>query len=395
MKKVLVSLAVIATLVSCNKRNNDLPKTVAPATYSFERNGESTVDFNGQTTRIKMAGEFISALKNTSETEATLDAKFAHTAGNADFSDADLNASSKNIRSKVAASRDFFSTNSTDATAIKNQFDGWIAAQVTEVFPNWNTDAAAGVAGNIQQAGGGSTRYVNGKGVEYNQLIAKSLIGGLMVDQILNNYLSKAVLDEGTNVSNNNGNVTETDKNYTTMEHKWDEAFGYLYGNEADITAPTLKADKFLNEYVGQVNKNANFAGIATEIYNAFKLGRAAIVAKDYNTRDTQVEILREKISKVLAVRAVYYFQQGKIKLPTDKAAAFHALSEAIGFVYSLQFTRKPNSTEAYFTKTEVDNFMNTLLKDNGFWDVTNETLDLISTQIASKFGFKVADVAN
>ncbi|QTE23458.1 DUF4856 domain-containing protein [Polaribacter cellanae] len=395
MKKVFVSLAVVASLVSCKKAEKDLPKTVAPKTYSFERNGKSTVNFNGQTTRIKMAVEFVAALKKTTETETTLDAKFAHTAGNADFSDADLNASSKNIRSKVAASKDFFSANSTDATAIKNQFDGWIAAQVSEVFPNWNTDAAAGVAGKIQQAGGGSTRYVNKKGVEYNQLIAKSLIGGLMVDQILNNYLSKAVLDEATNIADNNGGVTASGKNYTTMEHKWDEAFGYLYGAEDDITAPVLGKDSFLNKYLSRVEGDADFAGISKAIYDAFKLGRAAIVAKDYNTRNAQAEILREKISEIIGVRAVYYLQQGKGKLATDKAAAFHDLSEGLGFVYSLQFTRKPNSSESYFTKAEVDTFMDTLLKDNGFWDVSGATLDQISNSIAGKFNFTLAQAAN
>jgi len=129
-----------------------------------------------------MGAEFTTALTITSETVETLNAKFAHEAGQSNFSDATLNASSKNIRSKTAASKDFFSTNSTNAAAIKNQFDGWIAAQVNDVFPNWNTNASAGVSGQIQQAGGGSIRYVNEKGIEYNQLIAKGLVGALMAD---------------------------------------------------------------------------------------------------------------------------------------------------------------------------------------------------------------------
>ncbi|MDX6747336.1 DUF4856 domain-containing protein [Polaribacter sp. PL03] len=387
MKKVLLTLALAASIVSCNNNNEDV-NTVAPSTYSFTRNATTSVSFDGQTTRIKMGAEFLTALRNTSETVTTLNAKFAHEEGNADFIDTDLNASSKNIRSKTAASTDFFSANTTDATAIKNQFDSWIAAQVNDVFPNWSTAASAGVAGQIQQAGGGSIRYVNEKGIEYNQLIAKSLIGGLMVDQILNNYLSTAVLDAGTNSADNTADVLESGKNYTSMEHKWDEAFGYLYGNEADVTAPTLDADKFLNEYLGQVNTNPNFAGIDVAVYDAFKLGRAAIVAKDYNTRDAQAAILKEKLSMVIAVRGIHYLQNGKLKLTSDKAAAFHALSEALGFVYSLQFTRKPNSTDSYFTKAEVDGFMATLQTGNGFWDVTETTLDEVSNAIAAKFNF-------
>ena len=397
MRKVLLSIGCVVSLMACTETDPEpqIIETVAPATYSFERSGASSVSFGGQTTRIEMGGEFVSALKSTSETVASLNAKFAHTAGANNFSDADLNASSKSVRSKVAASTDFYASNTTDATAIKADFDSWIEAQVTEVFPMWDMDASAGNAGQIQEAGGGSIRYVSAKGIEYNQLINKGLIGALMVDQILNNYLSPAVLDAASNVADNDAESLNDGKNYTTMEHKWDEAFGYLYGNEADITAPTLNTDSFLNKYLSRVEGDADFAGIAEEIYNAFKLGRAAIVAKDYTTRNVQAEILREKISEIVGIRAVYYLQQGKNNLPTDKGGAFHDLSEGIGFIYSLQFTRMPNSTASYFTKAEVDEFMATLQNGNGFWDLSSETLDEMSATIAAKFNFTLAQAGS
>ena len=397
MRKVLLSIGCVVSLMACTETDPEpqIIETVAPATYSFERAGASSVSFGGQTTRIEMGGEFVSALKSTSETVASLNAKFAHTAGANNFSDADLNASSKSVRSKVAASTDFYASNTTDATAIKADFDSWIEAQVTEVFPMWDMDASAGNAGQIQEAGGGSIRYVSAKGIEYNQLINKGLIGALMVDQILNNYLSPAVLDAASNVADNDVESLNDGKNYTTMEHKWDEAFGYLYGKEADITAPTLNNDSFLNKYLSRVEGDADFAGIAEEIYNAFKLGRAAIVAKDYTTRNVQAEILREKISEIVGIRAVYYLQQGKNNLPTDKGGAFHDLSEGIGFIYSLQFTRMPNSTASYFTKAEVDGFMATLQNGNGFWDLSSETLDEMSATIAAKFNFTLAQAGS
>lgn len=391
MKKIAVSLLAISSLVlvSCSN-NDDAPVTQAPQTYSFARNGATTVDYNGQTTRIQMGEEFVTALKTSTRTLPELNGMFAHAEGNNDFSDAALNASSKSIRSKTAASSDFFSTNTTDATAIKAQFDAWIAEQVNDVFPNWGTNAVAGTAGQIQEAGGGSIRYVNGKGVELNQIINKGLIGALMADQMLNNYLSVSVLDAGTNVADNNGGVLASGKNYTTMEHKWDEAFGYLYGTD-NATSPALNQDSFLNKYLSRVEGDTDFAGIAAEVYDAFKLGRAAIVAKDYTTRDQQANIIREKISEVIAIRAVYYLQQGKANLGTDMASAFHDLSEGIGFIYSLQFTRQPNSSAPYFTKSEVDGFLSTLTTGNGFWDVTANTLDQMSATIAAKFSFTVA----
>ena len=394
MKKLLLlSVLTIILLASCSKDNDIENPVIIPTTYLFERNGTSTVSYSGQTTRIEMGQEFISALKNNIKTEVELDGMFAHQENGNDFSDSDLNASSKSLRSKTAASFDFFSSNSSDAALIKADFDSWISGQVNEVFPNWDNNASAGNPGNIQ-FGGGSIRYVNGKGLEYNQAINKGLIGALMVDQMLNNYLSTSILDEGTNRADNDSGVLASGKNYTTMEHKWDEAFGYLYGKDNAID-PELGADSFLNKYLARVDNDADFTGIAEDIYNAFKKGRAAIVAKNYTVRDEQANIIKEKVSMIIGIRAVYYLQQGKVNLPVDKASGFHDLSEGFGFVYSLMFTRKPNSSEPYFTKSEVDSYISTLTAGNGFWDLTSDTLDSMSSSIASKFDFTVDEAAN
>jgi len=398
MKKLFFYLTISSLFfMSCDKDDDpivDPEPTVAPATYTFLRDGVTTVYYSGQSTRIAMGQEFISALKDESKTEAQLDAMFDHQEGASDFSDPILNASSKNIRSKTAASADLFSSNTTDATAIKNQFDSWISEQVSDVFPYWSDDASAGSAGKIQEAGGGSTRYVNGKGLELNQAINKGLIGGLMADQMLNNYLGTAVLDAGTNTVDNDEKTLSDGKNYTTMEHKWDEGFGYLYGADNQEN-PTLGADSFLNKYLARVEGDPDFQGIAATIYDAFKLGRAAIVNNDYLTRDDQVDIIRENISKVIAIRAIYYLQQGKVNLGTDWASSFHDLSEGFGFVYSLQFTRKPGTNAAYFSTSEVNGFISTLTSGNGFWDITADQLDTMSNTIADRFGISVAQAGS
>jgi len=130
----------------------------------------------------------------------------------------------------------------------------------------------------------------------------------------------------------------------------------------------------------------------------AFRKGRAAIVANDYKVRDAQIDIIKSKIAMVPAVRAVFYLQEGKAKLTTDNGAkAFHALSEAYGFIMSLRYTNKPGTNNPYFTKTEVDNMLNSLTSGtNGFWDIDTLgiKLDTIASTIASKFGFTVAQAA-
>ncbi len=77
----------------------------------------------------------------------------------------------------------------------------------------------------------------------------------------------------------------------------------------------------------------SDFAGIAQDIFDAFKLGRAAIVAKDYELRNEQAEILRTKISEVIGIRSVYYLQQGKNAIEAQNfGTAFHDLLRRLWF---------------------------------------------------------------
>lgn len=393
----LLSLLVLTSFMACDDDDQG-PIIDVPDTYDFTREGASTVSFDGQTTRILMGEELLAAMKDFSVTAQQLNDMFENPEGVDPYANAELNSSTKSIQSKVAASADFFAANTVGAAAIKQQFVDWLNAQVTEVFPAEQQLASAGTPGQI--ADGTSTRYVSAQGLEYNQLVNKSLIGALMVDQILNNYLSTAVLDEADNRTENDNGTTAEGKDYTTMEHKWDEAYGYLYGTSANSADPNLTIgddDSFLNKYIGRVNSDPDFMTIAADIHEAFKLGRAAIVAGDYKLRDEQATIIRAKISEAIAVRAVYYLQQGKTALEADPIAygtAFHGLSEGYGFVYSLQFTRRSDSNAPYFSDTEVAALLSDLLGDgpNGLWDVTPATLDAISAAIANEFEFTVEE---
>ena len=391
-------LALSFGLWSCDEEAEN-PSIEVPETYVFEREGVSTVSFGGQTTRISMGEELLNALKDPIQTENSLLAMYNHQEGDLDFSDDALNSSDKSLRSKTAASADYFSTNSADALSIKEDFDGWISAQAIEVFPSWETVATPGTSGQI--ADGESTRYVSAGGVEYNQIVNKGLIGGLMADQMLNNYLSTAVLDAGNNISDNDAGLPAEGKDYTTMEHKWDEAYGYLYGASADPADPNVTLgddDSFLNKYLGRVEDDEDFAGIADEIYQAFKTGRAAIVSGDYDLRDNQASVIREAVSLVIGVRAVYYLENGSVALENQNfGGAFHDLSEGLGFVYSLQFTRNPETGGPYVSKAEVDGYLAEILENgnNGLWGVTPTTLSDIAEEIALRFGITVDQAAN
>lgn len=398
--KTFAAVICISAFVSCEKETINTIET--PVNYEFTRDGASTVNYSGQTTRIDMATELMAGLSNSALSKATLLEMFRNETterGDANpFGNSELNSSSKSIKSKVAASNDFFSSNTAEAAIIKSDFEYWISAQVDEVFPSWESVASVGKSGQI--ADGSSVRYVSAKGLEYNQAYGKSLIGALMVDQMLNNYLSPAVLDAGNNIIENDAGIVAEGKNYTNMEHKWDEAYGYLFGKAASAADPLadLGSDGFLSKYLSRVDTDADFAGIAQDIFDAFKLGRAAIVAGDYTVRDEQADLLKELVSKVIAIRAVYYLQQGKNAMPAsgyNYGTAFHDLSEGFGFVYSLRFLRQPNSAAPYFSSTEVNGFINQMTAGGGFWTITPTTLDDISEAIATKFDFTVAQAGS
>ena len=399
---VLALTILIPALFSCEE-NESTPSVTAPSNYTFERNGQSTVSFTGQTNRIKMAEEIgLTFLDFDNATEALLLEMYRNAdsqGGDASpFAKADLNSAEQSIKSKVAASNVLFSANTAESAEIKAEFESWINGQIEEIFPFRNQLASVGTAGQL--ADGNSTRYVNAKGLEHNQAFTKSLIGALMLDQMVNHYLSKAVLDGGSNRENNDMAITAEGNSYTTMEHFWDEAYGYLFGNAENLSNPMSElgsSDGYLNRYLGRVDADSDFTGIAQEIYEALKLGRAAIVDKQYALRDAQTAIIQQKLSETIAIRAVYYLQQGKIGIENQQfGTAFHDLSEGFGFIYSLRFTHNPIAETSFFSKAEVDQMIDDLYAStNGFWDLDGARLDAISESIAAKFDFTVAQAAN
>lgn len=397
--KLAFSAIVFTTIftVSCTKeapqeQTTETINFTIPKDYTFERSGSTTVDFAGQTSRIMMLDEMGNYIKNaaTNGTEASASV-LSNMYSNKEktFSSTELNDSGRQLKDKTATSRDYFSL----------LFGGGSSSEKINVQAFFETQlvnanlaskgailASAGVAGVYTD--GTSKRLFAPNGLEPQQVLLKGLMGACFMDQIVNHYLSLNRLDiENNNKQNNTNKVFESGKNYTAMEHFWDEAYGYVYG---------AGGGKYWDSYINQVNADTDFNTVKADIKNAFIKGRAAIVANDYKTRDAQIYIIKTKLALVPAVRAVYYLQEGKGKL-TNGAAAFHALSEAYGFILSLRYTNKPGTNAPFLSKTDVDTILADLTAGkNGLWDVDylNTKLDMLSTQIATKFGFTVAQAA-
>ena len=366
-------------IISCGSDDDEnLPiEITVPANYEFLRDGMSTVSFSGQTTRLNQVDEIYLALNSNTYNETQLDEMFADGAG---FTDSALNGTGKNVRGKTSAGC------AAGSSATQAQFDAQIADFANNVVPAWSNDASAGIAGKLTDAS--RSIHVNAKGHEIDQTFVKGLIGGMTLDQIVNNYLQPCQLESGSRKDDNTNGVLSSGKNYTDMEHKWDEAFGYLYGQEEDAkradlgSAPNGKGTT-LNKYFKKIN-DSNQPGIAEIVFNAFKKGRAAIVAGDYQVRDAQANIIQIHLSKVIGYKAVDYLNGYMSKMAAGNTAdAFHALSEGYGFVMSLQFTNN-GSNVPYFTKAEADAM---LAKLDDFWTVQDSDLTIMVSDIKSKFG--------
>ena len=343
-----------------------------PSTYTFDRMGQSTVSFSGQTARLQMAIELYGAFSTGSEAE--LLAMYNDGVG---FSDPSLDASGKKLGNKTAAYH--------YSSLVKPMFDAMLSKQANVVMPavNAGTIAAPGVAGEYTGAGGRSVK-VDEKGFELNQTFIKGLIGALCVDQIVNGYLSPSKLDPADNDPSGLGAGE-----YTTMEHYWDEGFGYLYGLEADITAPTFSGNGsvLLNKYAGKVNTSGDVDMNA--VYNALIAGRTAIVNMDYTERDAQGLVARELISKILGVKASDYLRGGAAELGNpnpDMAEVIHDLSEGYGFILSLQFALGADG-QYLVPKADVDAMLANLEAGNGLWDIDAATLITMADQIDAAFG--------
>ncbi len=378
--------------------NNDYISNYATL---FTREDNATVSFSGQTTRLKQAKEIGGNLKSQMSV-ADIQLKFEGQDGeSAGFTDTSLNGTTKIVRSKSSASIGLFGANKNESGQGKTNVDG-IDAFITghqTVLDNWAMTAASGQAGAFGDSDG-STRYVDAKGRELDQLFTKSLAGALAYDQAVNHYLNRLDNENGDTSNGdyralNDAETVAEGKSYTTMEHHWDEAFGYIFGNTS--------GENLIYKYIDNVDGLAKFAGTESEIFTAFVEGRIAIVEKDYSARDAQVEILREKLGLIIAVRAVHYLSGGAklIDAAEDGVSgkredAFHDLCEGYGFVNSLRYIVDADG-EKYFTDAEVDGFLATLDAGNGLWDVTatqlRDTADAIAAKSVGGLSWTLDDV--
>ncbi len=353
-----LAVALIFFTLSCDISNDD-GNIDAPENYEFSRNGESSVAYPGQTDRLMMLGEIDAYMGRGDNGEllseqALLDMfENAGGDGGGNFSF----TSDRQLRNKTFP-------NDLDNEVYENLF-----AQAASASENGNNGVRAtnGVAGLIERQDGDDI-LVSANGREFGQLVEKGLMGSVFYHQIFNVYLT----DDRIGPEVNNSEVEEG-TNYTTKEHHFDEAFGY-FGAPVDFESnwPEERADeaKFWADYSNGSDDQLGFNDI---LMDAYIQGRTAIVNKNQDALNEQVDVLYENLELLAAATTIHYINATLTNLSnSEQGEAFHTLSEAWAFANALKYSPRRAITLEQLTQIQETDF-----GDNGnFWNVDSEGLN-------------------
>jgi hypothetical protein len=278
-----------------------------PQTYEFDN-----VDYSGQTARLAMLLEMKSYMATSQTQGVALDAnKLAAMFAN-DGAAAGFNQNydpTKQLRGKTFE-------------PVQADFDALIV-ELAEASQS-TVPGSEGVSGVIENFDGQKSYLVGEDGLDHAQLIEKGLMGACIYYQAATVYMGDGKMDVD--------NETVTPGKGTAMEHHWDEAFGYL---GAPIDFPINTDGLFF--WADYANKREAVLGNSQALMDALIKGRAAISADRLDLRDEAIVEARREWELVSVATALHYLNVG-VEQFDDMAIRSHALSEAIGFVYTLQF---------------------------------------------------------
>jgi len=361
LKVVLLSTVII--LSSC-KKDSPTPLVVdgctveAPATYAFtDDGGVNTVAYDGQAARLATA-------------KTVYDVLNANMAIDRLALDVIVDDANSKLFGKTAENSDNRSVVIDDLNGILNTYCANSAAY------ELGTEASEGTAGLKDGF------QLDANGWEADQQFAKMLIGSLCLEQVNYDYLTK-MGEETDNTDRTYGDPAV----YTKREHYYDEAFGYVYGlDNNDLDAEILNGlllGKYLNKHDGIDGKSG--IDYRQRAYDAFKMGRQALVDNCPDELDRQISIINSSLSKVVAWHAQDYLAVAASAIGT--AEFHHDVSEAWGFVYSLQFTKVNGAP--LFSHSEVMSMISTLEEGtNGAWSLDATTLNNMAETINSEVDF-------
>ncbi len=423
---VLSALLAGSLLASCSEETTTDPngdKIQVPQAYTFTsrfESGTSSVNYGGQTVRnllIQDVSSMISKLGTSSGSAITADQLLALY----DYSDAsDLTSSTST--GTLPPLEDKYSSISTG----KN-LSGKISGDVVigtgktadQLLREWfNTIAQLSAQGNRI---GTPMAYTTDEGVDLSQMVNKLLLGSVAYYQGTGVYLNG--IAEKNNADRDGGTAP-----YTSMEHAWDEAFGY-FGAARDFNGFTdAQLAGSTQDYVKDVNGDGkidfqseyNYAfargagkrdvGSVTgtdftkSVFDAFLGGRTSIVNQGTTT---ELVAFRNQAAaeweKVIAASVIHYINETLTDMSelTSESNASNSpdlnkhWGEMKGYAMALQFNPMKKLSDAELATIQ------SLLGDHPIYAVPG-SLDYQSylsalvdtrTRLQNAYGFAETDV--
>jgi hypothetical protein len=260
-------------------------------------------------------------------------------------------------------------------------FVGWTGASSPEgLVVSWFEqleDQAIDWAGGVYPTDPGGAPvgsvFITEQGTDLQQLIQKFLLGAVAFSQGADDYLDD---DEAGKGLQSGHDAVEDGKNYTALEHAWDEAFGYFgatrdYGMWTDDEIASLSGrdsvdvDGFVDlkkEFVWGHAKNAGkrdrcadcpvAPDFTQRAWDAFLGGRSYIASKSSTLSAAEVAelaVFRDEAlaawEEAIAATVVHYINDLNADLEADLTGDGFATmakhySEMKGFALTLQFNR-------------------------------------------------------
>jgi hypothetical protein len=298
---ILIVLLAGSLLVGCR---SDKVKYDIPETYDFEN-----VSYSGQTSRMDMVDEIVAYLETATTPGTVLDGQHLH-----DMFENQNNpftfSSTKQLKDKCFLA---------DQDLIETWLD--LAANVSTS----TTPAAQGVPGIATSNDGLEHFLMDENGNDVIELIEKGLMGAVFYYQSVGVYLSES--KTGSTIDNE----TVTAGEGTTLQHHWDEAFGYF---GAAIDFPTNATARY---WAKACLQREALLPLSDTIMSAFVTGRAAINHDDHKTKEAQVLRIRDNWEKVIAATVIHELNEARSHL-NDDALRNHEVSEAKGYLLGLQY---------------------------------------------------------
>lgn len=392
-----------------------------PATYAFlGADGLSSVDYGGQTVRNLLIADIQTAARaagqaayaGTGLTDADILKYFTHVDG--DSLEIGTVLTGGPVTERLHTKYTQISTGKSMHDKISGTTVIGYGKPAADLFKEWTALIVANSKDSTKRKT--AEAYLDSNGVDISQLISKVAGGALAYWQGTGVYLQ--------NVTGKNNADLVSGKNYTEMEHNWDEAFGYFgcardyntnyTDDELNVAGTSFKDANgdgkidFRSEYnfsmMGRyaARRDRGLAGQdwSGDAFKAFVKGRALISAKkSVDSIAAQRAIIAAVWENTYASNVIAYVKTVKIALADTsaftlarKASLGAAWGELKAFAINLQFNPYKKASDAQLAQLQ-EYIGNRPVRGDGQADYVAK-LDQALALVKSIYGFSDAQVA-